>query len=186
MKEPDPLPVTSERELALLRRVISGDPRAVETAQRWIRETLRFKFPQLRADDRDDLVQETLAQVWRLTAREGFVLRKELRALVTRVATARGIDRLRRSRHLESVPADLEDPRPNPYEECLRGDENARLRWALFELGDACRELIRLHFYDSLPYAEISSRLGRTEGALRVQMHKCVRSIRRMLGREGA
>ena len=41
--------------------------------------------------------------------------------------------------------------------------------------------MIELHLRSGLTYGEMAERLGKSEGALRVQMHRCVRRAQQLL-----
>ncbi|MFC1836205.1 RNA polymerase sigma factor [Thermodesulfobacteriota bacterium] len=52
------------------------------------------------------------------------------------------------------------------------------LRRALRSLGPRCRELIRLRFYEELPYNNIGRILGGTDNTLTVQVRRCLDDLR--------
>jgi RNA polymerase sigma-70 factor (ECF subfamily) len=167
----------------LLRALIRGEISACRTVERWAREIVFFRGFGLSAEDRDDVVQETVAGVWRAAARPGFELNFGLRALVRTIAVARCIDHLRRRRPALELIESIPESAPGPYELALARDERARLRWALRHLGDECREIIRLHYFEELNYAEIAVREQRTESTMRVRMFNCIRSLRKRLAK---
>ena len=72
-------------------------------------------------------------------------------------------------------------PDPDPQRTALRREQIEQAQAALARLPPACQELIRLHVGQSKSYAEIAETLGRSEGALRVQMHRCIRQAHRFL-----
>ena len=51
------------------------------------------------------------------------------------------------------------------------------------QLAPGCRELIEKHVFQGLSYGEIAASTGRTEGALRVEMHKCLGKARELTRR---
>jgi RNA polymerase sigma-70 factor (ECF subfamily) len=169
-----------------LRRFLAGEPAAVRTVVRWARETAYFRGFGLSKEDREDAVQDALAQVWTLAARPGFEPRRGLRALLRSVVAARCIDRVRRSRRLVELDESLEDSSPTPDERLAAGDESARLRLALIELDEPCREIIRMRFFEGLDYATIAERERRSESTLRVRLFGCIRAIRRRMLRARA
>jgi len=62
------------------------------------------------------------------------------------------------------------------------------LRQALRGLGSKCRELLRLRYYNEMPYNEIASILGASENTLTVQARRCIDQLRAIwdeLMREG-
>jgi len=106
-----------------------------------------------------------------------------LRPFVRRIAASRAIDSLRKRRPTAELDESLADTGPNPYEHTLRRDESARLRWALQQLQAPCREIIRLHIEQDMPYAEIAALQQRSEATMRVRMFNCLKSLRRLLAR---
>lgn len=165
----------------LLRGFLAGEPAASRQLERWTRDIVRYRAFRLTAADREDIVQDTLVGVWKAARAPQFQLRHGLKALVRRVAVARTIDRLRRRRLTEALSDELPDPAPDPVEALLRRERDARLRWALGALEERCRDLIRLHFFEQRPYADIAAELGRAESTMRVHMFHCMQTLRRLV-----
>jgi RNA polymerase sigma factor (sigma-70 family) len=180
MDPPTPDP-GDHRDTELLRRFAAGEPAACRTVERWGRIVLSFRAFGLTREDRDDILQDALAGVWRLVARPDFRLTHGLRAVVRTVVSARVIDRLRRRRPQTELDETIVDPGRGPLEHAAVASEGARVRAALAGLGPACRELIRRHFFEELPYREIARMTGRNETTLRVRMHQCLRALKRRL-----
>jgi len=51
------------------------------------------------------------------------------------------------------------------------------LKIALRQLGSRCRELLRLRYYEEIPYKEITRILGATENTLTVQARRCLAEL---------
>ena len=49
------------------------------------------------------------------------------------------------------------------------------------DLKRCCRQIIGMRLQQGMPYKDIAQDLGKTEGALRVQMFRCVRAARDIL-----
>jgi RNA polymerase sigma factor (sigma-70 family) len=171
----------SDDDLHLLRRFVAGEAEAHRTIERWAREVVFFRGFGLTAEDRADAVQDTVAAVWRAASRADFELRHGTRALVRTVAAARCIDRLRRRRVQMPLDAEFPDSGRNPLEQLLASDASARVRAAILALDEPCREIIRLHYFEELHYAEIATREGRTESTMRVRMFNCLKAIRKSI-----
>jgi len=170
-----------EDDVRLLRRFVAGERDAHRTLERWAREVAFFRGFGLTAEDRDDVVQDTLAGVWRAASRPDFELRHGTRALVRTIAAARCIDRLRRRRAQAPLDETLRDAAADPLERAVARDESARLRRALLALDAACRDIIRQHYFEDLSYADIAAREQRSESTMRVRMFNCMKAIRRRL-----
>ena len=65
----------------------------------------------------------------------------------------------------------------------LDGERTAIAADVLRALDPTCREIFVMRFDNGMQYGEISRRLGKSEGALRVQMHRCVQRARELLER---
>jgi RNA polymerase sigma-70 factor (ECF subfamily) len=79
----------------------------------------------------------------------------------------------------------LVSPEPGPLSEYLRGE---RVRWlesALRQLPEEQRSLLVLRFIEEMDYAELSTIMGKSPGALRVMQHRALAALRRILDREG-
>ena len=143
-----------------------------------MRKIISFGRVRIPKDQLDDLEQEIVAQVWQAVNRPGFSPDGGFWGFVEVVAARRCIDLLRSRR--ESVP--LVDPVPDLRKGPLRGaleDERIEVaRRALGSLEPACRELITLRIREGLSFKELAERLGKSEGALRVQMYRCVEKAR--------
>jgi RNA polymerase sigma-70 factor (ECF subfamily) len=163
-----------------LRAFLAGEPAAVRQVERWAWEIVYFRWGSIPPEEREDVVQDAVAGVWRAVTRPGFRLRTHLRALVRRVAAARCIDRMRRRRPTATLDPALADPAPGPYDRVLRDDERARLRWAVQSLDERCRELIREHFFEDVDYTQMAERRQRAESTIRVHMFNCMKAIRRL------
>ena len=64
------------------------------------------------------------------------------------------------------------------------GDEAARAWWAVGRLPTDRRRAVILRFVDEMSTAEIAGILGRSEGAVRVLLHRALRTVARDLGAE--
>ncbi len=172
-----------EHDDDILRGLVSGDAHAAHQVTTWARDAVRARAFRVPPGDWDDLAQAVVLDVLRAAHAPGFRLRKPLLAFVRHVAAARCVDAMRRTRPTVEITEALPDAARTPYEELLARDRHAQVRWALQQLGDACREVIRLHFDEGLPYADIARRLGGAEATMRVRMFNCLKQARAWIGR---
>lgn len=63
-------------------------------------------------------------------------------------------------------------------EELIRLEQSDITRRALRLLGAKCRELLKLRYYEELPYGKITKIFGAAENALTVQSSRCIRELR--------
>jgi len=166
-----------------LRAFLAGDPAACRTVERWAWEIVYYRGFRVGRDEVEDVVQEAVGRIWRVTSAPGFTLQVSLRAYVQKTAAALAIDRLRRRRPSVEIGDDLPSAEPDPYERLLASDLRAQLYWTLQQLGDRCREIIRRHFFEGEPYAELAAGAGCAEATMRVHMFNCMKEARRLAAR---
>jgi len=148
----------------------------MERVETMVRQFVRFEGYGIPTNERDDLVQEVLLQIWQAVTRPQFDPAQSLDPFIRAVACRRCIDWRRRRRAMVDLVEEMPDERKGPEE---LTSESERLRVGcrvLARLSPSCRNLIRLHAVEGLTYARIAAILRRSEGALRVQMHGCLKS----------
>jgi RNA polymerase sigma factor (sigma-70 family) len=136
--------------------------------------------------EREDLVQEAMAQIWEAIGNGRFDTGRSFEAFVRTVATRRCIDGRRSRRATTELSPLLVSGDADPESALLARERIEVGRRLLSGLGEGCRELIRLHANEGMTYAEIGRRWQRSEGALRVQMSECLSQARRLLRAQDA
>jgi RNA polymerase sigma-70 factor, ECF subfamily len=109
------------------------------------------------------------------------------RVWLFRIARNVVADRHRRRRRRPEAPleaAALVAGDADPAVEVVRRDEAGEAWQAVARLPGDRRRAIVLRFVDEMSTAEIAGVLGRSEGAVRVLIHRALRSVARDLGRE--
>jgi len=68
----------------------------------------------------------------------------------------------------------------NPSQEAQLGSHELGeiLKIGLSRLSGPCQELLRLRYYEDIPYQEISEELGRPVNTLKVQVKRCLDALR--------
>jgi len=147
-----------------------------------VRRILAFRRYGIPREDRFDLEQVILFQIWQAIRRPGFEC-SGFWGFVEVLASRRSIDWLRARKPDAGFepPPTLRDPAKGPLLLALDREEAELAQAALERLPEACQELIRLHIGSGRTYGEIAERLGRSEGALRVQMHRCIQHAHQIL-----
>lgn len=158
-----------------------GSSSAVETVRSRVRRIVSFRGYGIPKNEQEDLVQEVMVQLWRTATRESNAAGPRFWGLVEVVAARRCIDWLRTSRSSVPLEESMAEKRPGPLAKTLDRERLALASQALAELDEPCQRLIYLQAGLDLPYREIARILGKSEGALRVQMYRCVRQARRIL-----
>ena len=142
----------------------------------------------LSADDAADVTQT----VWRIAIQDLPRLRSagRVRSWLARTAQFQAL-RVRRGygvarAHLPHVAAPTEhDDRPDDVVQ--RVEDRARVAAAFEELGDRCRELLRMLYYDTPTpsYAHVSRTLGMPVGSIGPTRARCLGRLEQLLGEGG-
>lgn len=133
-------------------------------------------------DAAEDLAQETLIEAWR----GADTLRDEAKLVQWLSGIARNVCRRwaqRQRGSLVSIEGAVELPHPGGGLEIeLERDELAMLLdRALGLLPTVTRDVLIAHFIEERPYAEIAARLGLSEGAVTVRIHRGKLALRSLL-----
>lgn len=162
-----------------------GEPGSVRTVRERIRRIIAFRGYGIPAEDRKDLEQEVMAQLWRRVGESGAAPPTGIWGLAEVVTARRCIDWLRTRKREVPLELDPIDLLQDPHAAVEKEDRRRRALTALERLPIGCRRLIYLHAGREMTYREIAALLGKSEGALRVQMHRCVERARQTLAELG-
>lgn len=172
------------RENPLVQALRTGSPEAVAEVRERIGRIVRFRGYRIPKDEQKEIEQEIVVQVWQAVNRSSFDPQAGFWGFVEVVTVRRCIDWLRRRRPESTLEADFSGPtdgRPGPLGTTLDHERTQLAYAALAQLGKPCRDLIYLHVGMGRSYKEIGTLLDKSEGALRVQMYRCVREARRIV-----
>jgi RNA polymerase sigma-70 factor (ECF subfamily) len=179
-----------ERELSTLMRAAQCGDRAayaqlVRKIMPLLQRVLRIRHGFLQAADRDDLMQDVLLSLHRAIAT--YDSRREFVPWLMAIARNKMVDRARRfarSTANEILVDDwVEVARAEPSISHVEryGDPEA-LREAINRLSPLQRKAIELFKLRELTAKEAATVMGTTPGALRVAVHRAIRSLRTSLG----
>lgn len=162
-------------------RLRRGDASAVLQVRERVCKILAYRGLGIPEGERDDVEQEIMMQVWQAVNRPDFDASAGFWGFVEVVTARRCIDWVRGHRARLPLRPTLRDRRKGPFQRTLDGERVRLVAAAVAELDPPCRELISLHLDQGRSYRQLSKILGKSEGALRVQMYRCIRSARRSL-----
>ena len=165
------------------KRLRRGEPAADQVVRKRVRRILSHKGLRIPSEDRLDLEQEIMTEVWLAVNRPGFDFRAGFWGFIEVVTSRRCIDWLRGRRGRVPVAEDLRDEGRNPLERVLDGERAKIASEVLEALEPECRKMIVMLLHQGVPYKEIAKTLGKSEGALRVQMHRCIHRARDIIQR---
>jgi len=147
-------------------------------------------------DAAEDLAQETLVEAWRNhhKLRDLDKSKPWLAAIARNICQRWGRARGREAARLadttitaQSATLDQLDLLPDEIDlerDLERGELIALLDRALALLPNDTRDILVAHYVEGLPQAEIAARLGLTENAIAVRLHRGRRTLRQLLGND--
>jgi RNA polymerase sigma factor (sigma-70 family) len=168
---------------ALARSFALGDPGALAQVEGIASRVVRHRGFYIPVEDRQDIVQEVMAQVWSALAAPGAGVRRSFVGFVQAIACRRCVDWMRRHRATAEIDPAIPDAAGPPDQAYLMQERRALGLQVLGELREACRDLIRLVILEERSYREIALSQGRGEGALRTQMAECLKEARAIRAR---
>lgn len=160
----------------VIERLAEGDASAALTVEAWARATIASESPGIARDALDDLVQQTIASLLKAARRPGFEVLVSPQAFVKTVARRRLTDWRRRLRPTEAFDDDRFEAPHHGNSFALRRTLHAVLR-----LGELCRQVFYLYFYEGRSHREIAERLNRKEATSRQRLFLCLQQVRRLL-----
>ena len=173
------------QELAL---AAAGGDRAAFAAlyRRYVTSVYRYLYQQTGSpEDAEDLTATTfgkaLASLSRYREQGGFA------AWLFSIArhTLRDHQRRRRPQlDLEVVASTIPDPSPQPEAQVLRAEEARTLHLLVRQLPADQQEALALRFFGGLRTAEVAVVLGRSEGAVKMLVHRAITALRTDYRRE--
>jgi RNA polymerase sigma factor (sigma-70 family) len=184
MSRPPPVP---DRDAGILDRIRRGDRDALVAVYRQCDGAVRRHVIANNGsqDDADDVLQEALVILWE-RARDGRLeLTARLSTFVVGVAHNLWLRRLAHARR-ESPAREAVDGAPDPGESPLdtmvRSERAGAVHRALRTLGDPCRTLLLLFYWEQASMEEIAVRLGfANAGTAKARKYQCKKSLQQIL-----
>jgi len=171
--------MTSDEEL--MATYVDGKKSAFdELFERYAPMLLRIMRRQVRnQDDAAELVQQTFLQLHR--ARHDFDTSRKLRPWLMTIAYNLKREYFRRRKRKPEAPLEFE-PEEAPRSDPLDKRERAlRVRNALEKLPQGQREVIAMHWFKEMSFAEVAEVMGLSLSAAKVRAHRGYRALRALL-----
>ena len=180
------------RDLALVRRVLDGDPDAFEGLVRSHSGAVfavAYRITGNR-ESAEDAVQEAFLRAYRFLRR--FDQKSRFSTWLHKVAVNSAIDQTRKRRGERKLRvelpeegagalAELPGEEPDPEHRARAAEIGRRTHEALAELTPTERAAFLLRHYEGRSIAEISSTLGKRENATKQSIFRAVRKLRQAL-----
>ena len=136
-------------------------------------------------DDADDLLQESLVILWERVRSGRFEQKSRLSTFI--YATARNLWSQRLRRKGREVPVDIDpeghpDFSPTVLEMMIEAEHVSTVQDALQKIGEQCRKLLLLFYWEELSMGEIAERLGFANAeTAKAKKYQCKKSLEKVL-----
>ncbi|HAA16312.1 MAG TPA: hypothetical protein DCE41_33265 [Cytophagales bacterium] len=177
------------KDKTIIEALLSGDMRREDRA---LKDLHLSYFPYIRsyvlknngsAEEAQDLFQDTLL-VFYQQVKKGMVIEHSIKAYLYSVARYRWLHKLRDTRPADDI---IDTPEAvavtEDMIEVLAKEEKVGLLAQLVkQLGGTCQELLRMVYFEKIPYRIIVERLNfKTEGQAKTQKYRCLNQLREMV-----
>lgn len=141
----------------------------------------RFIFFKVGSEEiAQDLCSETFLRGWQsFKSKEQEIDNPQ--AFLYQIARNLVIDHYREKAKTQTVSADyvsIADPGQDLEEQALSRSDLDTIKLALFDLKDNYQEIVVWHYVEDLSIPEISKMLKKSEGAVRVMLHRALKSLK--------
>ena len=137
------------------------------------------------SDDGDDVLQEAVVVLWEKVRSGNFQYESKLSTFI--MGTAKNIWMRRLARRRKEVPEgrSVEDARsldPSPLEELIESDRARLVRDSLEKLGDPCKKLLLLFYWEECSLEEIAAKMGFANAETeKSKKYQCKKALERIL-----
>ncbi|HUI64870.1 MAG TPA: sigma-70 family RNA polymerase sigma factor [Bacteroidota bacterium] len=136
-------------------------------------------------DDADDVLQEALVSFWERVRTGKFTYSARLSTFIYAVARNIWLRRLARAR--KEIPFQVEAVDPpgedlSPLEQVMEDEQSQMVRRALERLGEPCKKLLLLYYWEELPMEQIAVQLGFANAdTAKSKKYQCKKSLERLI-----
>jgi RNA polymerase sigma factor (sigma-70 family) len=136
-------------------------------------------------DDAADMLQEALVVLWERVRDGRFEYRARLSTFVIGTVKNLWLRRLARARREfpdDSPIATAPDPDESPLESLISDERTRVVQDALLRIGEQCRAILLLFYWEQASMEEIAARLGFANAATaKARKYQCKKSLRQIL-----
>ena len=154
----------------------------------FIDKIYRFIFLKVNSQEiAEDLCSETFLKTWQVFKEDEQEIENP-QAFLYKIARNLIIDHYRNKAKVQFVSVDcapINDPGIDLNQESLDRSDMETVRTVLTELRPEYQEIIIWHYVDDLEIPEIAKMLNKSEGAVRVQLHRALKSLKNRIPDRG-
>ncbi|HTY10833.1 MAG TPA: sigma-70 family RNA polymerase sigma factor [Bacteroidota bacterium] len=140
------------------------------------------------ADDAEDILQEAVVVLWEKVRSGQFHYESQLSTFIMGIAKNIWLRRLARRRKEIPEGANIDEAislDPSPLEELIDSDRSRLVSDSLNKLGDPCKKLLLLFYWEELPLEQIASVMGFANAeTAKSKKYQCKKALERILKNE--
>ena len=135
--------------------------------------------------DAEDMLQEAVVILWEKVRRGEYEYRSKLSTFV--YATVKNLWFRRLAHERREIPTEIDSEQaasldPSPLDEAIESEQAERVRDALERLGDPCKTLLVLFYWEELSMGEIAQRMGLANAdTAKSKKYQCKKALERLL-----
>lgn len=174
-------------DIRILDQIRKGDEEALVTLYRTNQKQIAAFVMRNHGtkDDTEDLLQEGLVILWERVRTGSYEHTSRISTFIFGIVKNLWMRRLARARR-EIVASVEDDPPPSnalsPLEELIESEESARIASALETLGDPCKKLLLLYYWEEISMDEIAARLGFANAdTVKSKKYQCKKALQKLL-----
>jgi len=176
------------KDARILDLIRKGDEEALVTLHRSARRPVTSYVLRNNgtADDADDILQEALIVLWERVRSGRFEYAAQLETFL--FATAKNIWLRRLARMRREMPAtagtmETATDDPSALDQLIESERVTLVQRALDQLGDPCKTLLLLFYWEELSMEEIARRMGFANAeTAKSKKYQCKRALERLIG----
>lgn len=178
-------PLNTDAEI--LDRIRKGDEEALVSLYRSCRTMILSYILKNHGseDDAEDLLQEALIILWERVRAGTFEQKAKLSTFL--YATVKHMWLRRLARYRREIPGEInpeihESDNPSPLEELIQSEEVTRMAEAMDKLGEPCRSLLLLYYWEEKSMDEIATILGFANAqTAKSKKYQCKKALEKLM-----
>lgn len=153
----------------------------------YVTKIYRFVFLKINSREiAEDITSEVFLRGWKAfqASNKEEQKIKNMPAFLYKIARNTVADFCRKNGQLKVVSAEhneVIDPQPGAEEKAAVDSDIENIKLVLSDIKDEYREVISLRYLDDLSTAEVAEILGKSEGTVRVTLHRALKSLKKKL-----
>lgn len=140
-------------------------------------------------DDADDMLQEALVVLWERVRSQRFEYTAKLSTFIFSTVKhlwMHQLSRRRREVRSEFAPENIPMNESSVLDEIISEEESGRVSSAMAKLGETCRTLLLLFYWEELSLEDIAHKMGFANAdTVKSKKYQCKETLRGLLAAEG-